>query len=116
MVAGGHKEGKEQKRARGVPSNAYTLTYQIDADVFRKILDSYPRFRSFVITRSLVRRSYFLKSLEDNVQVELLQRKLKQHRRLCEKYGMENDFEAAIDDVEDEEAGKQVKERVVQAA
>lgn len=59
LVAGGHQEGKERTRARGIPSNLFTLTYQIDAEVLIKILNSYPTFRSFFVARSLVRNSYF---------------------------------------------------------
>ena len=58
LIAGGHNEGKEGKRARGMPPN-HIMTYALDAEFFRKACDGYPFFRSYLINRSLVRRSYF---------------------------------------------------------
>lgn len=90
LVAGEyHFNSKKDKRAAGIPSN-YILTYLLDSNLFRKICDGYPAFRSFIVTRSLVRRSVFTKNFLDNKQAILLKRKLREHRVLVQD--MKNDY------------------------
>ena len=91
-MAGEFKEGKRNKRrVTGIPSNCIMM-YLLDAKLFKKVCDDYPAFRSFVIARSLVRRSFFKKTFEDNKQVLLLRNKQHQHWQLVQKYGIENDY------------------------
>lgn len=51
------------------------LCYEISAEILMEIMDRYPAFRSFMLTRSLVRRSYFNKVKADNLQVILFRNK-----------------------------------------
>ena len=48
------------------------------------ILDEYPKFRSFILLRSVERRSYFNKVKADNLQVILFRKKQEQHTSLVE--------------------------------
>ena len=98
LIAGGHKDGQEDgKRARGMPPN-HIMTYELDSEYFRKACDVYPVFRSQLISRALVRRSYFQKTFNDNVQVLLLRQKQHEHKkklehvRLSEGKEIENDY------------------------
>ena len=98
LIAGGHKDGQEDgKRARGLPPN-HILTYELDAEYFRKACDVYPVFWKQLVNRALVRRSYFQKNFNDNVQVLLLRDKQREHMkklehaRLIEGREIENDY------------------------
>jgi len=58
LVAGGDHEFDNSKKAKGVPPE-HILVYAIEANVLRKIVNQYPAFQSFLVTRSMARRSYF---------------------------------------------------------
>ena len=74
VIAGGDQEFNTSKKPKGMPRD-HILCYHITRDRFKAILDQYPEFRSFVLTRSLVRRSYFNKVKSDNLQVLLFRKK-----------------------------------------
>ena len=57
--------------------------------------------RSMVVTRSLFRRAYFLKTFKDNKQVLLMQMKQRDHRMHCARTGDQNDFTEEAEDMED---------------
>lgn len=64
-MAGGDHEFDISKKPKGMQRD-HILCYEIQKDVFLSIVDQYPAFRAFILTRSLVRRSYFNKVKDDN--------------------------------------------------
>lgn len=68
------------------------LCYEISAEILMEIMDRYPVFRSFMLTRSLVRRSYFNKVKADNLQVILFRNKQEQRSQVVEALNLENEF------------------------
>ena len=66
LEAGGDHEFDKSKKPKGVAPD-HILVYTIRAERLRKILNRDPVFRSFVITRSVTRRAYFTKLMEDSL-------------------------------------------------
>lgn len=58
LMAGGDHEFDNTKKPKGMPKE-HILVYTVHKDSLRKIMDRYPNFRSFLITRALTRRTYF---------------------------------------------------------
>ena len=83
LVVGGDDEINISKKPKGMPSD-HILCYNIQKDRFMDILDEYPKFRSFILLRSVERRSYFNKVKADNLQVILFRKKQEQHTSLVE--------------------------------
>lgn len=78
LIAGGDHEFDNTKKPKGMPSE-HILVYTIKRDTLRRVLDRYPAFRSFVITRALTRRTYFTKMHEENMQAVLFRKKRQEH-------------------------------------
>ena len=91
LIAGGDHEFNISKRPKGMERETI-LCYEIATEVLLDILDRYPEFRSFMLTRSLVRRSYFNKIKADNLQVILFRRKQEQRSQVVEALGIDNEF------------------------
>ena len=51
------------KDIQSMPDN-YIMVYMIQVDCLRMFCDEYPEFRSFLITRTLARRLFFIKLSE----------------------------------------------------
>ena len=58
VQAGSDYEWNSHNRPLGMP-HEHILTYVIDAEKFIKLANRYPKFRSHIVTRSVLRRSYF---------------------------------------------------------
>ena len=78
------------------------MVYMIEADRFRAILDMYPDYRSFVVIRSVMRRSYFKKTFEENKQVVLFKMKKQAHLAVVSAMGIENLYDQRSDDEDDD--------------
>ena len=65
LVAGSDEEFNTAKKLHNVPANEI-MVYMLDGELFKKILDLYPSFRSFIVTRSMVRRQFFRKVFVEN--------------------------------------------------
>mmetsp|Transcript_24382 Transcript_24382/g.28648 ORF Transcript_24382/g.28648 Transcript_24382/m.28648 type:complete len:274 (+) Transcript_24382:739-1560(+) len=96
LVAGGDSEFNISKKPKGMPRD-HILIYKIPSARLITILDKYPLFRSFIVTRSLIRRSYFMKVKNDNMQVLLFEKKKEQHMNVVSALGIRNDFMAGED-------------------
>ena len=44
----------------------HIMVYTLDKDFFLKTVNKYPQFRSFLVTRGVLRRQYFRKIQLDN--------------------------------------------------
>ena len=66
LVAGGDSEFNISRKPKGMPRDTI-LVYKIPRKRLLSILQKYPLFRSYLLTRSLVRRSYFQKVRSDNL-------------------------------------------------
>ena len=91
LIAGGDHEFNISKRPKGMARD-HILCYDIASEHLLEILDRYPEFRSFMLTRALVRRYYFNKVKADNLQVILFRRKQEQRSQVVEALGIENEF------------------------
>lgn len=91
LEAGSDADYSKKHRISGLPPNTI-LTYTLDKERFLKIVNQYPKIRSFIVTRALVRRAHFTKVFDDNLQVVLLRMKMSEHREKCEAEGIPNDF------------------------
>ena len=74
LEAGFDFEFKDKRRPKAMPAN-HVMVYFIEADKFRKICNSYPSYRSFIVTRSVLRRSSLRGMMNENINVLLLNQK-----------------------------------------
>ena len=65
LEAGSDKEFKNKHKINFMPPD-HIMVYKIEADRFKRIIDQHPAMRSMVVTRSLFRRAYFMKTFKDN--------------------------------------------------
>lgn len=100
LVAGNDKEYEEKNRTVGLPPNTI-MTYMLEKEIFLDIINQYPRIRSFLVTRSLVRRAHFIKTFEDNRQVVLLKMKMAEHREMQDAKGLPSEYDEPPEDVVD---------------
>ena len=75
--------------------------YELPADDFRNISDQYPEIRKFILIRSLVRRAYFKKAFDDNMQEILIKRKQVEHSAICSATDIPNMFDMDLEKVND---------------
>ena len=68
----------DNKNHNNLPSGMMQV-YELPADEFKSIMDMHPEFRRFILIRSLIRRAYFKKAFDDNMQEILMQRKAVEH-------------------------------------
>lgn len=104
LVAGGDHEFDNSKKAKGMPPE-HILVYTIEADALRRIVNEFPDFRSFLVMRSMARRAFFKKMLNENFQQVLFREKRRQHAKVVKVLGIANDFDSE-EVSEDEEAKK----------
>jgi signal-transduction protein with cAMP-binding, CBS, and nucleotidyltransferase domain len=84
LEAGTEKEYSLKQIITNLPPKMI-MTYTIHKDIFMEIVDKYPRVRSFLVTRSVLRRAYFSRIFEENKQIVLMKKKQAQHRILCDQ-------------------------------
>ena len=72
-----------------------------------EIINQYPVFRRFVLIRSLVRRAYFKKAFDDNMQEILIRRKNHEHDITCQTNNSPNLFSIQGNDGNDSDSGSQ---------
>ena len=77
--------------------------YELTASEFNDVCDQYPDFRKFILVRSMVRRSYFKKAFDENIQEILIKRKKKENAKFCAATGKPNLFKLDLEDHDDEE-------------
>ena len=75
--------------------------YELGADEFTELMDQYIDYRRFILVRALVRRAYFKKAFDDNMQEILIKRKIDEHSAICSATDIPNLFTLDLDDYDD---------------
>ena len=98
LVAGSARDLKKKRSSSDI-SQSETMVYMLDGGFLKDLLNQYPRYRSFIITRSMVRRSYFKKIFEQNKQIVLMQKKQQEHSLMNNIAGIQDGiFDSNQDD------------------
>ena len=80
LVAGGDIESfSKNSRPQAMPDNNI-MVYMIDSELFHTFLNDYPTYRSFLVTRSLARRTYLFKVISEAEQVIRIKKKEVEHK------------------------------------
>lgn len=78
------------------------MVYMINSELFHTFLNEYPAYRSFVVTRSLARRTYLFKVISENEQMFLIKKKEVEHKDVFYAHEKPEYFFASESDEDDE--------------
>ena len=70
------KAAHDQKGMTGKIAANKVQVFELRSHHFNKIINSYPSFRRFVLTRANLRRTSWMKILDENIHLWLLEKKI----------------------------------------
>ena len=98
------------KASNSLPTDMMQV-YELPAEEFMDLMNQYIDYRRFILVRSLVRRAYFKKAFDDNMQEILIKRKEDEHQAICNATDIPNLFNLDLDQMEeDKDNGVEQKE------